>query len=33
MNKDKFIEEIKKINIEVTEEKIRQLEMYYEMLI
>ena len=33
MNKDKFIEEIKKIGIEVTEKKINQLEIYYNMLI
>ena len=33
MNKDKFIEEIKKIGIEVTEKKLNQLEIYYNMLI
>ena len=33
MKIDRFIEEIKKLNIEVTEEKLNQLEMYYEMLI
>ena len=33
MNKDRFIEEIKKIGIEVTENKLNQLEIYYNMLI
>ena len=33
MNKDKFIKEITKLGIEVTEEKLKQLEVYYEMLI
>lgn len=33
MNKDKFIEEIKKIGIEVTDQKLNQLEIYYEMLV
>lgn len=33
MNQDKFIEEIKKIGIEITEDKLLQLEKYYELLI
>lgn len=33
MTQDSFIEELKKINIEVTDEMLNQLEKYYEMLI
>lgn len=33
MNKDRFIEELQKLNIEITETKLNQLEKYYEMLI
>jgi 16S rRNA (guanine527-N7)-methyltransferase len=33
MNKDKFIEEVKKLGIEITDTKLDQLEKYYEMLI
>lgn len=33
MNQDKFIKEIEKLGIEVTEKKLNQLERYYEMLI
>lgn len=32
MNKEKFIEELKKINIPVTEEKLNQLDKYYKLL-
>lgn len=33
MTKDSFIEELKKIGIEITESKLNQLEAYYELLI
>lgn len=33
MNQDKFIEEVKKLNIEVTNDKLSKLNTYYEMLI
>lgn len=33
MNKNRFIEEIEKLGIEVTEKKLEQLEKYYELLI
>ena len=33
MNKNKFIEEVKKLGIEVTEEQLNMLEKYYELLI
>lgn len=33
MNKDKFIEELKKLGIEITEKKLKQLEIYYDLLI
>ena len=33
MNQDKFLEELKKINIELTEEQLTQLDKYYELLI
>lgn len=33
MNKEKFIEELKKINIEVTEKQLEKLERYYELLV
>ena len=33
MNKDRFIEEVKKLGIEVTNKKLEQLERYYELLI
>ena len=33
MNKERFIEELKKINIEVTDEKIEMLKKYYELLV
>ena len=33
MNQNKFIEELKKINIELSEKQINQLEKYYELLI
>lgn len=33
MNQNKFIEELKKINIEITEKQLNQLEKYYELLI
>ena len=33
MNKNKFIEEIEKLGIEVTDKKLEQLEKYYELLI
>ena len=33
MNQNKFIEEIKNLNIEITEEKLDKLNKYYEMLI
>ena len=33
MNKDKFIEEVEKLGLEVTNEKLNQLDKYYEMLV
>lgn len=33
MNIERFIQELKKINIEITEEQLKQLNTYYEMLI
>lgn len=33
MNQNKFIEELKKINIELTDKQLNDLEIYYEMLI
>ena len=33
MNKNRFIEEIKKLGIEVTDKKLEQLEKYYELLV
>lgn len=33
MNIDRFIEELKKLDVEVTEKKLNQLEKYYEMLV
>ncbi len=33
MNQDKFIEELKKLNIEINEDKLIKLEKYYELLI
>lgn len=33
MNQNKFIEELKKINIEITDKQLEQLEIYYELLI
>ena len=33
MNKDEFIKEIKKLGIDVTEDKIQKLDMYYNLLI
>ena len=33
MNKDRFIEEVNKLGIEITEKKLEQLEKYYELLI
>ena len=33
MNKDRFISEIEKLGIEITEKKLEQLEKYYELLI
>ena len=33
MNKEEFIEEVKKLNIEVTEEKMELLDKFYHMLI
>ena len=33
MNQNKFIEELKKINIELTDKKLNQLERYYELLV
>lgn len=33
MNKDRFIEEVTKLNIEITDKKMQQLEKYYELLI
>ena len=33
MNKNKFIEEIEKLGIEVTDKKLEQLEKYYELLV
>jgi len=33
MNKEEFIKELKNLNIEVTEEKLQQLELFYELLI
>jgi len=33
MNKETFIEELKKINIEITEEQLQKLEKYYEILV
>lgn len=33
MNKDRFINEIEKLGIEITEKKLEQLEKYYELLI
>ena len=33
MTIDRFIEELKKINIEITEEQLKQLKRYYELLI
>ena len=32
MNKNKFVEELKKLNIPVTEEKMHQLDKYYQLL-
>lgn len=33
MNQNKFIKELKKINIEITDKQLEQLEIYYELLI
>lgn len=33
MNQSSFLEELKKINIDITEEQLKQLEMYYELLV
>lgn len=33
MNKNRFIEEIEKLGIEVTDQKLKQLDLYYEMLV
>ena len=33
MNKEKFIEELKKINIEITESQLKKLDEYYELLL
>ena len=33
MNKDRFIEEVTKLNIKITDKKMQQLEKYYELLI
>ena len=33
MNKDRFIEEVTSLGIEVTDKKLEQLEKYYELLI
>lgn len=33
MNQNKFIEELKKINIELTDKQLKNLEIYYEMLV
>lgn len=33
MNQNKFIEELKKINIELTDKQLNNLEIYYEMLV
>ena len=33
MNKDRFIEEVKNLGIEITDKKLEQLEKYYELLI
>lgn len=33
MNKDRFIEEVNKINIKITDKKLEQLQKYYELLI
>ena len=33
MNINNFIEELKKLNIEITAEQLNQLEKYYELLI
>lgn len=33
MNQSSFLEELKKININITEEQLKQLEMYYELLV
>lgn len=33
MNQNKFIEELKKINIELTDKQLKDLEIYYEMLV
>ena len=33
MNKDRFIEEVKNLGIEITDKKLNQLEKYYELLI
>ena len=33
MNKDEFISELKKINIEISQEQLEQLEKYYELFI
>ena len=33
MNKEKFIEELKKINIEITENQLKKLDEYYELLL
>ena len=33
MNKEKFIEELKNINIEITKEQLEKLDMYYELLV
>ena len=33
MNQSRFIEELKKLNIEITDKQLKDLETYYEMLI
>ena len=33
MNKEIFIEELKKINIEITEEQLKKLDFYYHLMI
>ena len=33
MNKEEFISELKKINVELSDDQIRQLDTYYKMLI